>query len=75
MASVFCTVRIHAGLYVSGDGRFKIRRAWDELKRRWVWNVLVLDDGQFVHDMTFRTLKVARQYVGERVDSFEARFL
>lgn len=74
MASFYSTVRIHAGLYISGDGRFKIRRTWDELKRRWVWNVYILDEGQFVHDMTFRTLKVARQYVGERTDSFGVHF-
>jgi len=61
------TVRVHAGLYVSGDGRYRIRRVKDELRKRWVWHVSVLDAGQYVYDQKFNTLKVARAYVEDRV--------
>jgi len=74
MQSFYSTVRVHAGLYISGDGRFKIRRTRDEVRRRWVWVVFVMDEGHWVHDMTFRTLKIARKYVGERTDAFGVRF-
>ena len=63
MATVYSTVRIHAGLYITGDGAFKIRRVRNELRRRWDWHVFVLDEGQYVHAMTLRTLVGARAYV------------
>lgn len=65
MGNVYATVRIRAGLYVSGDGQFRIRRRMDMLKRRWVWDVLHLEDGHYVPERTFRTLKVAREWVGK----------
>lgn len=65
MGNVYAMVRIRAGLYVSGDGQFRIRRRMDMLRRRWVWDIYHLDDGQYVLERTFRTLKVARQWVGK----------
>jgi len=66
--NVYGTVRIHAGLYISGDGRYKIRRVKNHLLRRWDWHVFVMDEGQWVFDKSFRTLTVARQYTAQRVD-------
>jgi len=64
MGNVYATVRIRAGLYISGDSRFKIQRRMDMLKRRWVWDVSCFKDGMYVHEKTFRTLKIAREWVG-----------
>ena len=69
MQSSYGTVRIHAGLYISGDSRYKIRRTKNALRKRWDWHVFVFDDGQYVFDKAFRTLVIARQYVQSRMDA------
>ena len=61
------TLRVHAGCYVSVDGRYKIRRHKDEIRNRWVWRVFRIQEGTFEFDRTFRTLKVAREYVSKSV--------
>lgn len=59
------TMRVHAGLYVSADGRYRIRRRRDEKVRGWVWDVHVIsiEHSDCALLRTFRTLKVAREYV------------
>lgn len=69
MQSTLRTLRVHAGYYVSVDGRYKIRRHRDEIRNRWVWRVSVIDDGNFQFPRTFRTLKAARQFVSDNVSS------
>lgn len=65
-------VRVHAGLYIRGDGVIRIRRAQKELlvrglyRKVWVWNVSRLQDGEFKHVHTFRTLKGARLFASEQ---------
>jgi len=68
MAIQYATIRIHAGLYLSGDGNYQIRRKQRQIGRGWEWVVSVLDEGCFVVDKRFRTLKVARQYVEDRIE-------
>jgi len=74
MQSSFCTVMVHAGLYVSGDGRYKIRRTQKVGHGRhgsvklWVWVVSRMGDGEWQPVHTFRTLKVAREWVGDQTD-------
>lgn len=67
MANVYSTVRIRAGLYISGDSQFKIQRRRDQLSRRWIWDVYHLEEGQYVWKRKFRTLKVAREWAGTAV--------
>jgi len=59
----YSVIRIHAGLYISADGTYRVKRRMDMLKRRCVWDVSRLSDGQFSVQRTFNTLKVAREYV------------
>lgn len=66
MQNVFSTTRIRAGLYISGDSRFRIKRRMDMHRRRWVWDVSVLSDGEYRYSQTFRTLAIAREYVARR---------
>jgi len=74
MQSSYGTVMVHAGLYISGDGRYKIRRTDKKGRSRfgsvksWVWVVSRLDEGQWQPVQTFRTLKIAREFVGSQTD-------
>jgi len=60
------TLRVRAGLYISADGQIRIQRRRDMKRRAWVWECWALTEkGELgVLLRTFRTLRVAREWVG-----------